>query len=233
MLILIPTAYEAGVLFGDGLREELLDSGSADYDWLGCRTRVVVCGFGLAAAGAGAAWGMSDATRAVLIGLAGTLDPKSAPVGSALFATAARSVGIGVGEGPGHLGAEEMGWMQGHSARGLAPVGDRVPFLVPELAGEPVRCGGLISVAAASASPAEADARAARYPDALAEEMEAFAVGLAARLRGVPLTVIRGISNVAGDRRFADWRVAEALAAAKDLLARMLTLEEHDDETRP
>jgi futalosine hydrolase len=83
--------------------------------------------------------------------------------------------------------------------------------------------GGLLSVAAASGSRNEAARRARAHPEALAEEMEAFAVALAARLAGIPLTVIRGISNVAGDRDVTGWRTAEALAAARRVLEQMLT----------
>jgi futalosine hydrolase len=61
-------------------------------------------------------------------------------------------------------------------------------------------------------------------PAAVAEDMEGFAVALACRLAGVPLTIIRGISNTAGDRDHARWRVPEALAAAAALS--LQTLEE-------
>jgi futalosine hydrolase len=47
-------------------------------------------------------------------------------------------------------------------------------------------------------------------------------VALACRLAGVPLTIIRGISNTAGDRDHARWRVPEALAAAAGLALRIL-----------
>ena len=75
---------------------------------------------------------------------------------------------------------------------------------------------------AAAVHPAEAGERATQFPGAVAEEMEAFAVGLAARLYGVRLTVIRGLSNVAGETDHAVWRTAEALAAAQDLLIRVV-----------
>jgi nucleoside phosphorylase len=77
-------------------------------------------------------------------------------------------------------------------------------------------------VAAAAGSRRAAAARAAAHPGALAEEMEAFAVGLAARLARRSLTVLRGISNVAGDRRTTRWQTAEALAAVRTLLVQTL-----------
>jgi len=48
--------------------------------------------------------------------------------------------------------------------------------------------------------------------------MEAYSVAVAARLHGVPLTVVRGISNLAGDRDHSRWRMTEALQAARAVL---------------
>jgi futalosine hydrolase len=77
--------------------------------------------------------------------------------------------------------------------------------------------GELLTVCGASAAPDEARARRARYPEAAAEDMEGFGVALACRLFDVPLTVVRGISNVAGERERGNWRVGAALAAAREL----------------
>ena len=62
-------------------------------------------------------------------------------------------------------------------------------------------CGGLLSVPASAANAHEALQHSQYWPDAIAEEMEGFAVGLASRLYAMPLTIIRGLSNVAGDSR--------------------------------
>jgi futalosine hydrolase len=48
--------------------------------------------------------------------------------------------------------------------------------------------------------------------------MEGFAVALAARAFGVRLSVVRGISNVAGDRDQSRWRMREALTAARSVI---------------
>ncbi len=55
------------------------------------------------------------------------------------------------------------------------------------------------------------------FPKAVAEDMEGYAVALACRLHDVPLTIIRGISNQAGDRNHDGWQVAEALQSAAEL----------------
>ncbi len=244
MLILVPTAFEAALLFGEAVRPALLADGLAPTSLGPHPVRVALCGFGLAAAGAGAAHVLGKverrelcaqqgasggapgqpATRApvVLVGIGGTYDPERAPVGSAVLGTFARCDGIGAGTGKHFISAEAMGWRQGLERAGLPPVGDLAPLFVPDVGADVVR-GGVLSVAATSASRAEAAARRARYPDVLVEEMEAFAVALAARLAGVPLIVVRGISDLAGDRDRSRWRIPESIAAARALLERVVS----------
>ncbi|MFI5048350.1 MAG: hypothetical protein ACHQEA_00620 [Gaiellales bacterium] len=165
---------------------------------LGLGDDVVVCGFGLVEAAVGASRAFADHApdEAVLVGAAGTYRPDRAPVGSALIASAVRCQGIGVGE----QSAAELGWTE---------------LDVIELGGDG---GQLLSVAAASEDETRAMARASLHPEAVAEEMEAFAVALAALRFGVRLTVVRGISNVAGDRDQSRWRLREALTAARAVI---------------
>jgi futalosine hydrolase len=183
VLILVPTALESALLFPDG-----------------SPGRLAVCGFGLAAAGAGASHAIAANPGAasdgvVLVGAAGTYDPERHPVGSAVVAGSIGCEGIGAGLGADHRSAAELGFADA----------DRI-----ELGTGP----HLLSVAAASGSPADAAARRARHPEASGEEMEGFAVAIAARLHGVGLTIVRGFSNVAGDRDRAGWRMEEALRRA-------------------
>ena len=44
----------------------------------------------------------------------------------------------------------------------------------------------------------------------------------ACRLRSVPVAIVRGISNVAGDREPSRWRIDEALEAAADRVRHVL-----------
>jgi futalosine hydrolase len=126
------------------------------------------------------------------VGSAGSYDALRAPVGSALVASAVRCVGIGVGD----RSAAELGWTASD---------------VLELEGDG---GELLSVTAGSADADEALRRAERHPDAVAEEMEGFAVALAAKRFGVELRIVRGVSNLAGDRDPQRWRMDEAMRAA-------------------
>jgi futalosine hydrolase len=59
-----------------------------------------------------------------------------------------------------------------------------------------------------------ADLRRKVYRDAVAEDMEGFGVAMACQLLQVPLRIVRGISNVAGNRDFKSWQVESALQQA-------------------
>ncbi len=73
-------------------------------------------------------------------------------------------------------------------------------------------------MAAAAGSPQEAADRRSRHPDAAGEEMEGYAVAVAAQLFDVGLTIVRGFSNVAGERDRSQWRMQEALERAAGLV---------------
>jgi futalosine hydrolase len=159
---------------------------------------VCVCGFGLAAAGAGAAHAIATHPGVaeggvVLAGAAGTYDTGRLAIGAAMEAAAVRVDGIGAAGS----GAAELG------------------FAESDVIALPGTDGELLSVAEAAGTAADAADRARRHPDALAEEMEGYAVAVAASLFGVPLRIVRGISNRAGDRNHAGWRMADALAAVR------------------
>jgi futalosine hydrolase len=98
--------------------------------------------------------------------------------------------------------------------------GDAPPDLLPllDLPLPGVVRGVIGTVAAASADAAQAAAWRARHPDVLVEEMEAHAVAAACARAGVPLAVLRAVSNACGDRDFARWEVDRALAALAVLL---------------
>ena len=160
-----------------------------------------ICGFGLAAAGvhAAAAIARHRPHRVVLAGLAGTYDEEAAPLATAVRAGVVRCVGIGAAG----RSAAELGFAES----------DDVTIGAGPLA---------LSVASASASQAEALERAVAHPGALIEEMEGYAVALAATMAGVPCVMVRGISNPAGRRDTTGWQVAGALAAVRDTLGTIL-----------
>jgi futalosine hydrolase len=164
---------------------------------------VAVCGFGLAVAGVQAtrAIGQHAPRRVVLAGIGGSYDLAAAPVGTAVQAGTVRCVGIGAGG----CSAAELGFAESDdvSLDGAGPLA--------------------LSVATASTSLEEASERSTVHPGAVVEEMEGYAVALAAMLAGVPCLMVRGISNEAGDRDRAGWQVAPALRAVRGALDTILS----------
>jgi futalosine hydrolase len=77
-------------------------------------------------------------------------------------------------------------------------------------------------VARASESLDQADARRAAEPRAVLEEMEGYAVALAAMTAQIPCTMLRAVSNMAGDRDVARWSLDAALDALRERLDSML-----------
>lgn len=192
---------------------------------------VELCGFGPIAAAARAAGLLSGRGAGItvwLLGIAGTFDPQRLPVGvaTAFGAVTLDGVGIGIGQERKSVGSIGFSHWPGDPDGGIHPIGDHIELERPDGArAAPL----LLTAAAASANPAEANERRIRF-GADAEDMEAFGVALACALAGVRLTVLRGISNHVGDRNMGNWKIDEALAAvarlASDLVPGRLNAEE-------
>lgn len=175
---------------------------------------VSVAAFGLVDAGIAAMRLLEDRRPAVcvLAGIAGTLDPEQAPIGAVVEATGFRCFGIGAGAEPDLLLPEEMGLPAGCSGLLEAESWEEATSSV---GGSALARGEFLSVTAASAHAGQARVRAARFPRALVEEMEGFAVARAARVLGVPFASLRAVSNLAGERDPSCWETRRALAALR------------------
>ena len=201
-LILVPTAGE---------RDALTASGA----WPTERVEMAIAGFGPVAAAARSAELIArhSPRRVLLLGIAGGYDVEQLPLGAASeFAWVAMS-GIGAGEGTDALGPAELGFPQwpGHDGDGDGEaITDRVSLSAAR-EGAP----GLVTVCSASHTPESASRRAARFPGALAEDMEGFGVALACAIASVPLRIVRGIANRAGDRDRDGWCIPRALVATR------------------
>ncbi|MEM1227919.1 MAG: futalosine hydrolase [Planctomycetota bacterium] len=199
-LILVPTEMErAGI-------ESVLQSHGDDYS-------LELCGFGLVAAAIHTAQAIRDhqPPKVVLAGIAGAISDSIA-VGTATSFNRVTVDGIGIGEGDAFRSATEMGWEDQAGAS---------EYLLRT--SKPTRAT-LISVASASTDAAMAERRFIRHSHAnhgmIAEDMEGYAVAMACDQAGVPLTIVRGISNQAGDRDRSNWQIDSALQAAAEM-ARM------------
>ena len=146
--------------------------------------------------------------RVLLIGIAGTYDAAALAIGSAIQSSRVEIDGLetaGFSQAPGiGTGIDLVRVTRGQSVGGTAP---------PAL---------LVTVFSSSPGAREVEERRERHPGAVAEDMEGFGVALACALEHVPLAIVRGISNAAGDRETKRWRIRDALAAARDVAIDLL-----------
>ncbi|MGI9470168.1 MAG: futalosine hydrolase [Rubripirellula sp.] len=210
-LILVPTPVERDIL-RQSLR--VLESRSCAMQ---------LCGFGpiAAAARASSLIARYKPERVMLVGIAGTFSSERCPIGTAQRFEKTTCYGIGVGAGPAHQPAAQLGWLQFSGGDDQPEIGDTIPLDSSFVSGIPAS-GMLLTCCSASASEEEADQRRALFPDATAEDMEGYAVAMACSLAGVPLQIVRGISNEVGDRVHDQWQVNEALAAAANLALQLM-----------
>jgi futalosine hydrolase len=204
-LLLIPTELE---------RRRLDDCGGFPP---GLALRAL-CGFGpiAAAARAAALIARLRPRRVLLLGIAGAYDVELDPIGSARCFESVAVEGVGAGEGAQLRGPSALGFPQwpGTPEDPTTTIEERMVLARPE-AGPTVR-PLLLTTCAASDGAEQAALRRARHPEAAAEDMEAFAVASACALERVPCAVVRGISNLVGDRDARNWRIPAALAAARE-----------------
>lgn len=220
LLLLVPTELERRVLAP--LLAPLLAPSLASTS--GTTGQIELCGFGPVAAAARTAGllAIHRPARVVLVGIAGRLDDRL-PIGAAHLFDEVACFGIGAGSGRLFVPATRMGWPHwpGAPADPAVVIGDVIACDSLAPPGIP-RAGLLLTACAAAGCADDVAERQTLYPAACAEDMEGFGVALACRLAGVPLDIVRGISNTAGDRDTNHWQIAPALAAAADITRRIL-----------
>ena len=174
-----------------------------------------LCGFGPVAAAARTTSQIAihKPDRVLLIGIAGTFNASVLPVGGAALLPRVIMHGIGVGTDERFVPAGEMGFQHWAGQGEECPIGDELVLSTPRSS----ISGSLLTCSAASASTKDMRHRLDRYPGVVAEDMEGYAVALACRLENVPLVIVRGISNVVGDRQSKNWQTPQALIAAWSL----------------
>lgn len=180
-----------------------------------------LCGFGPIAAAARTAALLAELrpARVLLVGIAGSYDTQAAPLESALEFGEVALTGVGAGEGADFQGPPALGFPQWPGSPGTTPhpVVDSLPLHAPAAAAL------LLSSCAASADAAMAERRRGAFPTALCEDMEGFGVALACALSATPLRIVRGVSNLVGDRDPAHWRIPGALEAARQRASQVLS----------
>jgi len=211
-LLLVPTELERGFI--------------APVLAAACSTAIPVelCGFGPVVAAARTAQLIAEhrPEGVLLVGIAGRFTDSLA-VGQAYAFERVACHGVGAGSGDAFVPAESLGWPQwpGDGSDSATRIGDTISCTsgrLPAIA----QAGLLLSACAASSGEADVRSRLRLFPDAAAEDMEGFAVAAACRLAGVPLDIVRGISNTAGDRDLSRWQIEAACRAAAALAATLL-----------
>ncbi len=204
-LLCVPTEFERSILAR--VAPDLFEGDAAPG--------VELVGFGPVAAAARTAALIAQRSpdRLILLGIAGGLEGGPSVGEAAEFgAVALDGVGAGAEHGGPLLLPSALGFPQWQDPQGEVLEHLSLPAGGPQL----------LSVCAASGSPAEASLRRERFEGAAAEDMETFGAALAARMAGVPLHAVRGISNVAGDREKGGWRIEPALEAAASCVRAMI-----------
>lgn len=187
-----------------------------------------LCGFGPVAAAARTSQLIArfEPEHVWLVGIAGAIGDRLQTGNAATFSEVA-CFGIGVGTGASFQTSSSLGWHQwqtedDQSSTRKKTSGDVLPL--DSARGMPNTDGKradlqLLTCCAVSDSRDDVEDRQRWFPDAVAEDMEGFGVAMACSLADVPLTVVRGISNVAGDRDKSHWRIDQALEAAAGLVS--------------
>lgn len=179
------------------------------------RWSIETIGFGVIAAGIETAR-VIEAIRpsiVILAGIAGLFpqhQDEATRVGDAIWFDSVAVDGIGIGQGDALVDALDLGWNWCHSVSS----GKRIKCHAPPK----TKSAMLLTVCSGSADIADAERRSRIHPDAIGEDMEAFAVAYACRSADVPCSIVRGFSNLVGRRDKSDWRIDQALASVANRL---------------
>jgi len=219
-LVLVPTSAELKIL-EDLIQPMILQAGGFLH----------LCGFGPIAAAARASQLLAEFQpgHVVLVGIAGAIGDELS-VGSAWTFDEVACYGVGAGTGKSFTTAGGMGWRQWPedktAAASAKPISGDVLKLRHHAAtsanGQPGRPRLLLTCCAASGDHSDVELKSDCFPDAVGEDMEGFGVAMACSLVNVPLTIVRGISNLAGDRDKSHWQIEQALEAAAQQVVRLI-----------
>jgi futalosine hydrolase len=165
---------------------------------------VAAVGVGPAAAAAGTARLLASGLYHAVIsaGIAGGF-PGRAEIGDTVLGTRSIAADLGAESPDGFVTVDELGFGSSH-----VDADDFLAKLLPD-----TKTGDILTLSTVTGTAATAEALAARHPNALAEAMEGYGVGVAAQGAGVEFAELRTISNVIGRRDRAAWRLGDALAA--------------------
>ena len=199
LLILVPTVFELSMLDLKPNRGR----------------KVEICGFGPIGSGIGAYQKISQHVpkHVLLIGIAGSLHVH-AQIGSAYTFKQVALDGVGA-DGEDELDLKQLPNVENSNVTDRLSMDSGNVFIQSH---QQNCLFELLTVCQSTSDLSIVERRKAHFPEAVAEDMEGYSVALAAHALNVPLTIIRGISNIAGDRNKRNWQIREALSAARAML---------------
>jgi len=217
-LFLVPTKFEFDQL-----------SNSFHKNLAGKNCRIEIVGFGSVVSGVRTSHLIIELKpqMVILLGIAGKLSG-TAEVGTAVEFDRVACYGVGAGAGSSFETSDEMGWLQWDQrsnealiesigcSLSLNPSSDLYEESLPTYA-------QLLTCCSASSNVSEVELKRSKFPEAIAEDMEGFSVAVACRFSNVPLRIVRGISNVAGERNRAYWKVEAAMHSAEEMVLQILS----------
>ena len=157
------------------------------------------------------------------MGIAGGFTDK-ADVGSLVIANEIVSADLGAESPEGFITLDELGF--GASTR-VKTDSDLVQILleVIKAANISVQAGNILTLSTVTGTAETTAKLQQREPGALAEAMEGYGVGMAAKDFGLPVLEVRSISNPIGPRDRSAWRIKDALVtleSASKVIAEVL-----------
>ncbi len=204
-LILVPTRAEMDLIFGS--------HEPSCSPWP--NVNVALCGFGQLLTGMHTLRLLmtEDYDQCLLVGHGGCFDPDKVPIGHAVLCRGFHQYGFGFCED---------GQIRSYAQTVVASLIDADDYqpatLVPQSpSGDALQVVESLSVFSASGDSHEAANRHDWFGMDI-EEMEGYGAALACRQMSVPFGAIRGITNQAGDRDHANWKMNEAADAIRDAL---------------
>lgn len=197
MLILVPSQLEYDLV------EPLLNADIADVE---------ICGVGVVGSAVKTSLLLKKRMpkQVILMGIAGAYGDSSM-IGEAVEFHRVAIWGIGAGDETRPLTLEQFGLDHLGMNSKDDSIGDEINFGSSDGSNNL-----LLTVCSAAGSDVQVESRSKRYPAAIAEDMEGFSVALACQMTQTPLRIVRGISNVAGNRDKSEWNVELAIRNCVD-----------------
>ncbi|MER7455739.1 futalosine hydrolase [Micromonospora sp. NPDC126480] len=146
------------------------------------------------------------------------------PVGGTVIGSSAIAADLGAESPEGFIPVDQLGMPAEVLGGGSTITAD--PGLVAALrtALPAAAVGPVLTVGTVTGTAAGTAALLRRHPDAVAEAMEGYGVGVAAAHAGLPFVELRTVSNPVGPRDRDAWRLREALAALTEAAPAILTV---------